>query len=121
MWARTLAPADGQLFADLYSVMDLGERFIHGSKTIRALVHTFDALDALAVPVRNAEGREIGKRLVETGGVLTLEDAEADLVAQIVAWVITEGRAVPPGAPACRPIPARRAAALLAWLNQETQ
>ena len=104
-----------QLFAELYTAFQAGERSLTGVRNLRAAARVYDALDVVSVEVKNPTGQVVGRQLAEGGASLTLETAEWDLFRDVVRGVVEDG-----AKGAGRILDARRSLILLAALESAT-
>lgn len=101
-----------QLFAELYTVFQAGERALTGVRSLRSAARVYDALDAASEDVKNGAGQVVGRQLVE-GRALVLETAEWDLFRDVVTRVAENG-----AQGAGRVLDARRSLVLLEALER---
>ncbi len=80
-----------QLFAELYTAFQAGERGLTGVRNLRSAARVYDALDAISVEVKNSAGQVLGRQLAEGGAALLLESAEWDLFHDTVKRVVEDG------------------------------
>lgn len=80
-----------QLFAELYTAFQAGERGLTGVRNLRAAARVYDALDAVSVEVKSAAGQVVGRQLATPGSDLVLETAEWDLFRDVVKGVVEDG------------------------------
>ncbi len=105
-----------QLFAELYTAFQAGERSLTGVRNLRAAARVYDALDAVSVEVKSPAGAVLGRQLVEGGAALRLETSEWELFRDTVKRVVEDG-AQGTG----RILDARRSLALLDALDRAAE
>lgn len=104
-----------QLFAELYTAFQAGERGLTGVRCLRSAARVYDALDAVSAEVKSPAGAVVGRTLAEGGAALRLETAEWELFRDTVRRVAEDGVQG-----AGRILDARRSLALLDALEGAT-
>jgi len=107
----TMSIETPQLFAELYTAFQAGERALTGVRNLQAAGRVYDALDLISIEVKDSTGAILGRQLAKVPTEIQLETADWELFVSTVKGVIEKG-----AQGAGRILDARRSLAVLAAL-----
>ena len=117
---RLTFPGDdeGKLFANVYSVFRLGERYLQGVKAIRSALKVYDALDGISEEVTENPAFQ-NRRARDGPQIVMLEDEDYEVLKQCVVTVLDRGFNAQTGVTgiAQRVMGARAAAAVIDFID----